>query len=282
MIKTLTSGFRARGGRSSPGFIAILGVLVPLLFGCEAAKRSSLQESAPPLATAKLGDSWHASTSLEMRLREPRSVDHWVFDSATVGIRRLLPGGTSASTGGEMLFIEDQLLLVRQINLPVGAELDFVDDLILKHQLVVNLLEAAFPQGPRAVHGSLLVAIDDQGQPIYTETSNTTRVYSPPWTIRARATRTDPETLTYNITFDAQFGGAGNRRARFEIDGRWTKSEAPEALLDDMRLEQWRAYRLRLGTKATGGLTIAAWVAVPDARRYRTLGDARQSVTPRR
>jgi hypothetical protein len=266
-------------------FIAAVGaVCLVLLGGCGAAKRSSEQrDAAPPLPTMmNLGNSWREFTTLEMHWREPRGADRWIYDYSTDGVRRFVSDGPGSAVRGEILFIEDQLLLMRQLTPPVGAELDFVDDLLLKQQLVVSVLEQAFAQGPQGLQGSMRVVVEDRGQPLYTETSNSSRVYYPPWTIRAQATRENDESLALEATFEAQLGGAGRGRTRIEIEGRWTKSAAAETLADDTNLQQWRAYRLRLGTKPAAGLTIAAWVAVPDARRYKTLGDARQSVTPRR
>jgi hypothetical protein len=265
---------------------AVAGALcLVLLAGCGAARRPSLkeQESAPPLPTmVRLGNSWREFTRLEMRWREPRDVQQWTYDFATDGVRRFISGGAGGGVGGEILFIEDQLLLTRQLTTPAGTELDLVDDLMLKQQLVVSVLEQAFAQGPQGLLGSMRVVVEDRGQPLHTETSNSSRAYYPPWTVRAQATREDDENLAIEATFDAQLGGAGRGRTRIEIEGRWTKTVTADPLPDDTRLEQWRAFRLRLGTKPAAGLTVAAWVAVPDARRYKTLGDARQSVTPRR
>ncbi len=263
--------------------IAIIALVVSALAGCEAAKRSSLQDSAAPLPPmVRPGNTWREPTRLELHMRESRSSDDWTFDFSTAGIVHVTAGGDAKAVNGEMLFIDGQLLLTRQLTLPAGAELDYFDDLILKQQLVVALLDEAFPQGPQAVVGSLLVALDDRGLPVHTETTNTSRVYYPPWSLRAQARREDAETLAVNLTFDTQSRGAGSQRMRMDIEARWSKAVMPLALGDEMPLEQWRAYRLRLGTKSSGGLTVAAWVAVSEARRYRTLGDARRSVTPRR
>ncbi len=255
-----------------------------MLGGCEAAKRSSLEpDRAPPLPTmVRLGNSWRDFTTLEMHWREPRGVDHWKYDFSNEGVRHFVSVVPGSVVRGEILFLEDQLLLMNQLSVPGGAELDYVDDLMLKQQLVVNVLEQAFAQGPLGLQGSMRVVVEDHGDPIHTETTNTSRIYYPPWNIRASATRENDASLNYQLAFDAQLGGAGRGRTHIEIDGRWSRNSGSDALADDTPLDQWRAYRLRLGTRTAAGLTTAAWVAVPDARRYRTLREARQSITPRR
>jgi hypothetical protein len=246
------------------------------LVGCEAAKQSSLQSSRPEFPTmTQVGQMWRDVTSLEVRVRGDREPRHWIYNLSTAGINYVAQG---RGGGGEMMLIEGKLLLARGMVFTAGNELDIFDDAMLTQQLVFNLLEVAFPQGPASIQDTLVIAVDERDREIRTETTNTTRVYFTPWNARAQVTRTNPDSLDYFITFDAPPSGPGGRRTRLELEGKWSNMPGTAGLPDDYRLDTWQAYRLRLGTRPSGGITMAVWVATPDSRRYRTLGEARASV----
>lgn len=212
---------------------------------------------------------WNSATTMEARLQEGRETTHWIYNLATEGVAHVTLGGTG---GGEMMVVGGKVMLTNDVVFGTRNELDVFDNAMLDQQFVLRLLEAAFPQGPNAIVGSQLVSASDAGQDLRMETTNTARVFSPPWSLRAQVTRKTPDTLGFALAFDGQRTG---QRVHIEIDGSWTQQIAAKRLTDDFRLENWRAYRIRLGTRQVAGLTTAGWVAMPDARRYRTLGEAR-------
>jgi hypothetical protein len=146
---------------------------------------------------------------------------------------------------------------------------------MLRQQLAVNLLREVVPEGPGGVSVLRSVSADDRGDAIGGETTNTSRYYYPPWRARGSLRPVNNDTIGFELEFTSLPHADARKAQRIELRGEWKRASATPVFGDDFVLDGWRAFRLRVGTRQAADISVAAYVATPESRRYRTLGEAR-------
>ena len=138
-----------------------------------------------------------------------------------------------------------------------------------------QLLQQAFPQGPESVISTQRVQVDESDAPVGTETTNTSRYFYPPWKLRGDVRRVAADRIGFDFQFVAASAGAPARSEKYALSGIWQQRTPTPRFADDFSLLGWSVYRIRMGTRDAGGITIAAYVTTADSRHYQTLGELR-------
>ena len=141
------------------------------------------------------------------------------------------------------------------------------------------MLQQALPLGPESVASNQRVQVDESNDPIGTETTNTSRYFYPPWKLRGDVRRVNVGSIAFDLQFDAHATGAASARSeKFSLSGLWQQRTPATGIADDFSLAGWSVFRIRMGTRDAGGMTIAAYVTTSDSRRYQTLGELRAAL----
>lgn len=255
--------------------VTILSVLLvacatPEHAGMRNAGDASLSRSAP-------NPVWRSPTRLELTLKHGAEVSAWRCSYSPEGAV-LIESLAADAAGSALLLVNGRALAVRGA-IPVQREvLDLVDDVMLNQQLATRLLQQASPLGPELVIAPQPVQVDESGDAISIETTNTTRSYYPPWKLRGQLRRETADSVGFDLQFNAQPAGAATRTEKYALSGIWQQQSPAKQIPDDFSLQGWSVYRIRVGTRSVGDISMAAYVTTPDSRRYQTLGELRSAL----
>jgi len=141
-------------------------------------------------------------------------------------------------------------MLTRGLTLDPEYRMDTLDEAALWLQLVIRILDRAFPGGPTSVVGSQPIKATHDTKGIHVNTSGATGDFSPPWKATGKANRKDNSTVDFDLNFlwymkskpqqkssqPSKLTGKVNRK--ISISGLWQKND--NAILpDDMSLNGW-------------------------------------------
>ncbi len=251
--------------------LAILVMLSAMLAACAAPQRDSDSSGMSRPAPSPV---WRVPTQLDLTLKSGTDVSAWRCSYSPEGTILMESLATDAA-GDALLLVGGHALAVRGA-VPLRREvLEIVDDIMLNQQLATRLLQQALPQGPGMVTSTQRVQVDESDAPVDTETTNTSRYFYPPWKLRGEVRRVTADSVAFDLQFDAPIAAAATRVEKFSLSGIWQQRTPAPRLADDFSLVKWSVYRIRMGTRDAGGVTIAAYVTTTDSRNYKTLGELR-------
>lgn len=257
-------------------------VLCVVVTACAVKKRGGSDlTTAPPLGDSSQGALWREPTQLDLTMKQNRDAARWRITFAQGGLLKVdLFDAASGAPAGELILVSGHTLLTRAVNLTRDDVLEYFDDAMLSQQIATALLREAFPAGPTQVAAAHKVNADDVGQSIAAETIHTSRVYYAPWTIRGTARRVDANSVEFDLNFLAQINSSTRKETRQSYAGTWRRDTVQPKLADDFSLLGWSVWRIRVGTRDAGGVSMAGFITTPEARRYQTLGELRAAVRP--
>ena len=249
---------------------ALTACAAPSQTGTRGAATAEVSRTAPNPA-------WLTPAQFDFTLKHASSVSAWRCDFSPSGVIHLQPLASDAGRT-ELLLVGGYALAVRGA-VPLQRDiLELVDEIMLNQQLATRLLQQAAPLGPESVISMQRVRIDDDTEPVGAETTNSARYYYPPWKLRGELRRAGAGSIAFDLQFNAHVPAANMRSEQILISGTWQQNATVAAMSDDFSLAGWSVYRLRMGTRDAGGITIAAYVASADSRRYQTLGELRAAL----
>jgi hypothetical protein len=227
---------------------------------------------AMPLSVA--ADDWFAPTRVVIRTgmllhRDYLSVTMITSASGDtrIDVKTFANGKTRA---GQLLLVGGRILLVKDVEITPGAEIDAVDAPALEVQLALKLLAKAVPSGPSAVTSTWPIQLSDQNEPIEVSTPSASGEYQAPWTLRGGLKRESSARVSFNLTF--AFKGAPQP---LTISGSWKQTNPAPVFPDSLSVIGWRAFKLGPYSKQDAGGTILDYGAQELPHQFRTLGEAR-------
>jgi hypothetical protein len=181
----------------------------------------------------------------------------------------------AATSKGRILLIAGRAMLMRSVAQEAGYEIDALDGPVLTHQLVMTLLDQAFPKGSGSVGSSKpSFKIMQRQRAIRIATSSAEGRIEAPWTLTGTARQVDGR-IVYDIQleFAAQDGPKSISFAGF-----WEKA-AERAPLDGwMSLEGWTIHWLGPMTTSSDQGTTLDYAAQPVSERWADLGSLRKYI----
>jgi hypothetical protein len=254
-------------------------VIVSAALAACAAPTQSGPRGADALGLSRTAPSpvWRVPTQLDLALKHGVDISAWRCSYAPDGVV-LMESLATEAVGNALLLVGGHALAVRGAMPPRRDVLEIVDDVMLNQQLATRLLQQGLPQGPESVTSTQHVQVDESSEPVGTETTNTSRNFYPPWKLRGDARRVTADSIAFDLQFDAQASGTAARAEHYSLSGIWQQRTPAPRIADDFSLLGWSIYRIRMGTRDAGGITIASYVTTPDSRRYQTLGELRAAL----
>jgi len=255
--------------------LAIVAILSAALAACAAPTHTGPRAAdATGLSRTAPSPVWRVPTQLELTFKYGAENSAWRCSYSQDGMV-LMESLAADAAGSALLLVGGRALAMRGI-VPLRRDLlELVDDVMLNQQLANSLLQQAFPQGPESVISTQRVRVDEGDAPVGTETTNTSRYFYPPWTLRGDVRRVTADSIGFDLQFNAASAGVPARSEKYALSGIWQQQTPAPRLADDFSLLGWSIYRIRVGTRDAGGITIAAYVTTADSRHYRTLGELR-------
>lgn len=196
------------------------------------------------------------------------SVRGYLRDSITVS-----PG----SQQGEILVVADKAMLTRSLKIEKGYELYALDGATLLYRLALNLLERIYPEGPADISVRRKIDFTELSEAIYVSTTSAYINFYAPWSVKGYVEKKNKGRIAYDIIFNWTIPDRhGSENIRFF--GEWIITNETSTLPDDLKLDDWRIYRLGLVEKQIGARRIYDIDATLSATRYTTLGELRSAI----
>lgn len=184
------------------------------------------------------GSPWSAFTQLRLKLAvdgdgQTTTVTKHGTDDFSVDVE------DGSQTTGRMIVIGGRALLMKDVEHERGEEIDALDSPLLLHQLVVVLLDQAFPDGPKSVGASAPIKIKQLARAIHIATPSADLRLIAPWTLSGTARRSG-DGIDYDLEF--VFNGDGSETS-MRFTGLW-RASAVAAPDDRMTLQGWTVFWL--------------------------------------
>ena len=171
---------------------------------------------------------------------------------------------------GQMIVVGGRALLMKDVPHEPGYEIDALDGTVLTHQLVIALLDQAFPEGPTAVRAETPIKITQKERAIRIATASASGRLEAPWTLNGTA-RPAGSRIEYDLRLEFTAQGAAQPLA---VSGYWEKEE-PARLDDRMSIDGWSLHWLGPMTLSSERGTILDYGAKPAVPQWANLGALR-------
>jgi len=177
-------------------------------------------------------------------------------------------------TRGTIIVVGGRAMLMKDVQHESGYEIDALDGPVLMHQLVMTLLDQAFPNGPTSVGASVPIKIVQKERAIRIATPSAGGRLEAPWTLTGTARRSGDR-----IEYDLQFAFTAQRSTRsLGFTGFWERAPAAPALDDHMSLDGWTVLWLTPMTSTSQQGTIFDYGAKPVSEHWADLAALRRYI----
>ncbi len=245
---------------------------------------------APPLSGSPCGEEyicaagspWYKANRIDFKISEESSKD---FDSIKFELadnRDVLLTTSNNRKGeknvGRILLVSGRVMLSKDMDLKRGYEIDALDGPSLMYQLVVSLLDQAFPEGPAGASGGKDVTVTGKKLGIKVATMSAGGLYGPPWNLNASLQKAGADHFNFNLLFSFGNSQERPRGVKLRLIGSWEKTAPSPHFPDDMSLEGWTPYSIGPFTQKTDRGTILDFGAQPWQAKSSALGDLRKAI----
>jgi len=186
-------------------------------------------------------------------------------------------GGDSST--GTVALVGGRFMLSKGRSLERGYEIDALDAPVLSINLLLSVLDRAFPSGPDSISGKM--PFDHSGASgIRLATQSASGYIAAPWQAKGEVSRADGGDLGFEVILSFPSEGAGYKSGIHSITmrgslGVWEGS----VLLDTDSLEGWVIHEVGPMVIERPGATIYDYGAQPlEEPGYRTVGDLRAAI----
>ncbi|HEY2397187.1 MAG TPA: hypothetical protein VGH81_14585 [Rudaea sp.] len=221
---------------------------------------------------------WFKVNHAIIEMSEPGSRDKqtYSFDLAKNGDLRLMSTTTTQAkvTQGALMLISGALL-IRDLSVTRGEEIDAIDAPAIVLQLTNKLLAEATKKTPEKLKGKYVVDVKEEFRPICAATMSAEAEYLAPWSIAGDVEATAPGVLDYRLTHS--FSAEGETH-KILYTGQWKQSATPVTFDDAVSIEGWHVYRLGPIRRQQGTSTILDYGASIDSATYKTVGELRKAM----
>jgi hypothetical protein len=176
---------------------------------------------------------------------------------------------------GTVKLVEGRAMLMRNLEISDGYEIDALDGPALMFQLLVTLMSQSIHGDPEEFVGSRSINHKEKKKAIRIATASASGYFSAPWTITGTVTRIDDESIDYDLEFTYT---NSNISHAMSFKGIWQKLKHPPKIDNSMPLSGWKLYTLGpLKIEQKGG-TILDYAAQEKPVEVDTLGKLREVI----
>jgi hypothetical protein len=170
---------------------------------------------------------------------------------------------------GQMMLIsgQRQWLLVKDLTLEKGYEIDALDGAVLNLKLVLELLRAAAPGGPGEIKQKTTVDLHERHRSITLSTASASGGIEPPWALQGSIEPIAAGQESFELTI--------THSETVHFSGTWQRETAPPAFADDMPLDGWQILSIGPINSKEGNSRIYDYGAQVSKNHPKTLGELR-------
>lgn len=185
---------------------------------------------------------------------------------------------TSSDRWPVIVSVGGQVMLIQNVELEEGYEIDAMDGPVLMLQLALTLLEKGIVNGPESLPTEGIVEVQkiEQAEPIGVSTTSAGGQFPAPWRVSGTANREPVDRIAYSLVF---WYSSAAKEIRVEIVGHWQRTEPRPELDPTMALSAWESYQIGPIERATPGGTIYDYGAYPKEFKARTLRELRLEIS---
>jgi hypothetical protein len=197
-----------------------------------------------------------------------------------ISIRGYLSDSITVSPGsqqGAILVVAEKAMLTRSLEIEKGYELYALDGATLLYHLALSLLDRIYPEGPADINERRQIDFTELSEAVYVSTTSAFINFYAPWSVKGYVEKKKKERITYDIIFNWTIPDKGGSE-NIQFFGDWIRTNETLTLPDDLKLDEWRIYRLGLVEKQIGARRIYDIGAILSATRYTTLGELRSAI----
>ncbi|HZZ92221.1 MAG TPA: hypothetical protein VFE23_06645 [Usitatibacter sp.] len=204
---------------------------------------------------------WSRYTSIELALRFPGQPDHaaWHFqldrarNDIRVDVDQVMEDKVTRGTVG---MVAGRTLVVKDLDVVPGHEIDALDGPVLTMRLVLGLLARTLPGGPDSVTGDRAIDFNEAKTGIRYGTPSASGHIAAPWRASGHVARSKDDVVTYDLHLTGEATDPlGNKSGPVDMILGGKLRTRPGPVFDEtMSLADWKVYGA--GAKAASG-TIA-------------------------
>jgi hypothetical protein len=176
---------------------------------------------------------------------------------------------------GKIIVIGGRAMLMREVAHEKGYEIDALDGPVLMNQLIVTLLDQAFPAGPSSVRSRHRVRIEQKMRAIRIATSSASGRFEAPWTLTGTVRRRDGR-IEYDLRFSAR---TPDGPYSFDASGFWVKESNISPVDERMPLDGWTVHWLGPMTMTSAQGTTLDYAARPASELWEDVAALRKWIS---
>ena len=177
-----------------------------------------------------------------------------------------------------LVLVSGQVILVQNLELEEGYEIDAIDSPVLMLQLTLTLLDKGIPDGPGTLPSEDSVEIQkaEPSEPIEVSTTSAGGAFPAPWHLSGTATRETDDRIAYSFDF---WYTNGPGKTTVEIEGHWKRTNPRPTLDPAIALNAWKSYQIGPIERTTPSGTIYDYGAQPREFKAQTLRELRLEIS---
>lgn len=179
---------------------------------------------------------------------------------------------------GEILLISGQAMVVQNLSLESGYEIDAIDMPAFHFQLLYGILEHLFPEGPSAVSGEKPVELSESTKSIEVGTASAAGEFAAPWFVKGTVTAQDKNRIVFDVTFTFTVDPAEAMTFPLHLSGSWTGGAPESGIADDFSIAGWSVYSIGPTEVETEKGTATEFSAQPTGKSFQTVGELRSEI----
>lgn len=257
-----------------------LGFAGPLAAGTPD-KQPGCAVTAPD--NAECGSGWRNGNRFVIRAKS-KGQDiraEWRYEFAE---NRDLKLGVSIASGentqsGAVFLIDSSTMLTNGLTLTPGQEIDTLDVPVLTLQLVLDLLERTFPDGPSKIHGEQPAHSADNANGLKIAARGAKGYIPAPWRLDGKVERISSSKILFDLTlaFKPMLGNADEQVMQFA--GFWEQRPTRAKFSDATKIEGWAIHRITQTKEPDSGIALSEFRATPMGDVFPTLGALRRHIS---
>lgn len=230
---------------------------------------------------------WRKLTRVELILSDPDSPHIEIFRAeferergdAAIELDLRRPDGEARGT---VAVVAGHVMLVRNMPLEPGREIEALDWPLVNIQLAQIVLGRLYPGGPSTVQGDRKIDHRDKLAIEYGTPSAQGRIAAP-WRVQGSVAQVQAGTVTFNLVLTAPLKVPGKKDDTLRMRLQGEMSMLGRAVFpEDAPLAGWKAYVLGPVMAKKGKDAAMQFGATPEAREFRTIADVRAFVEERK
>ena len=228
--------------------------------------------------------SWNDFNVVELKMSVPSSPGYAIwnsqFDKETHDIQVDVETSDGKETKkGKIVMVGGRVMATKGPITEPAYEIDALDSAILEQILVIRLLGASMPDGPK-VKGNQRIGFSDTKTGIQFATPSAQGFIAPPWNVKGKVRVLVGDVVEYSLALTSGTKGkpadqGGEYSANFT--GKLSK-KATAKISDETSLDGWNLYGVGVQIRKEGNATAYDYGAAPATTAYKTVADIRKKL----